>query len=200
METELGPEILHLVEVAIVDIDDDMGESEVSALSDFSDDSDSTYNDDEINDEIDDVIGDNDSHVTARGRREHMARIRIHDAIANFTGVVGHEEAFPTIDTTIERGKVCNCLDFGLDMCCQDMAPPFSFFRVDWEEEMQFPRNEDVRGNNLNRKRLYRECFHALDFGLVEPGERRRLPYCVEAKVRQCFPEENGLYMGYKEH
>ncbi len=42
METELGPEILHLVEVAIGDIDDDMGESEVSALSDFSDDSDST--------------------------------------------------------------------------------------------------------------------------------------------------------------
>lgn len=64
---------------------------------------------------------------------------------------------------------------------------------MDWEKEMQFPRNEDVRGNNLNRKHLYRECFYALDFGLVEPGERRRLPYCVEAKVRQCFPEEMGF-------
>jgi len=138
IETELRPEILHLVEVAVGNIDDDRGGSEVSALSDFSDDSDSTYNDDDNDDEINDAVGDNDSHVMARGRRENMARIRIHDPIANFTGVVGHVSAFPTIDMTLERGKVCNCLDFGLYMCCQETEPSFSFFRVDWEEEMQF--------------------------------------------------------------
>ena len=64
MDTELGPEILSLVEVVIGVIDDDRGGSVVSALSDFSDGSDSTYNDD-IEDEIDDVVGDNDSHMTA---------------------------------------------------------------------------------------------------------------------------------------
>ena len=39
------------------------GESEDGAVNAFSDDSDSTYYDDEI----DDVVRDNDSHVTARG-------------------------------------------------------------------------------------------------------------------------------------
>ena len=124
----------------------------------------------------------------------------MHYAIANFTGVVGQAVAFPTIYTTIEGCKVCNCLHFVLDMYCQDMEPPYSFFRVDWEEEMQFPRNEDVRGSNMNRKRLYKKCFHAFEFGLVESGERKRLPYCVEAKARQCFPEENGPHMDSKEH
>ena len=37
----------------------------MSALSDFLDGSDSTYNDHDIDDEIDDVVGDNDSHMTA---------------------------------------------------------------------------------------------------------------------------------------
>jgi hypothetical protein len=39
------------------------GESEDGAVNDFSDDSDFTY----YGDEIDDVVGDNDSHVTAQG-------------------------------------------------------------------------------------------------------------------------------------
>ena len=39
------------------------GESEVGVVNDFSDDSDFSYYDDEI----DDVVGDNDSHVTAQG-------------------------------------------------------------------------------------------------------------------------------------
>jgi hypothetical protein len=26
-------------------------------------------------------------------------------------------------------------------------------------------KNENVRDSNMNRKRLYRECFHALDLG-----------------------------------
>ena len=60
-------------------------------------------------------------------------------------------------------------------------------------------KNENVRGSNMNRKCLYRECLHAFDPGLVEPGERKRLPYCVEPKVRQCFRDENGLNMRCKE-
>ena len=52
----------------------------------------------------------------------------------------------------------------------------------------------------MNRKRLYKKCFHAFEFGLVESGERKSLPYCVEAKARQCFPEENGPHMDSKEH
>jgi hypothetical protein len=42
----------------------------------------------------------------------------------------------------MQSGKVCNCLDFVLDMCCQGMVLPYSIFRVDWEEEMQFPETK----------------------------------------------------------
>jgi hypothetical protein len=63
------------------------GGSEVSALSVFSADSDSTCNGDGNDDEID-AVGDNDSLVTTRGRIENIARIRILDLIANFTGFV----------------------------------------------------------------------------------------------------------------
>ena len=48
--------------------------------------------------------------------------------------------------------------------------------------------------NDLNRKQLYQDC------GVVEPEGRRKLPYCVEAKIRQCFAEENGLSMGLKDY
>ena len=63
------------------------GGSEVSALCGFSADSDLTCNGDDNDDEID-AVGDNDSLVTTRGRIENIARIRILDLIANFTGFV----------------------------------------------------------------------------------------------------------------
>ena len=86
-----------------------------------------TCNGDDNDDEID-AVGDNDSLVTTRGRMENMARIRLLDLIANFTGFVDFAAAVLTIGTTIERGKVCNFLHFGLlNMYYQVMEPPLSF-------------------------------------------------------------------------
>lgn len=32
---------------------------------------------------------------------------------------------------------------------------------------------------------------------MLEKGERRQLPHCVVAKLRQCYPEKCGNYVGY---
>ena len=53
--------------------------------------------------------------------------------------------------------------------------------------------------SNLLRKRLYKLLYHAIDFGILEKNERRKLPNCV-AKIRQIYPSSSGDYMGFKEN
>ena len=60
--------------------------------------------------------------------------------------------------------------------------------------------NERRRPNNEIRKYYYKKLFMALDFGALEKGERRRLPNCGVAKIRQLHPSEDGCYMGFKEN
>ena len=43
--------------------------------------------------------------------------------------------------------------------------------------------SEDRRSNNELRKSLYKKIFCALDFGVLEPGERRRI-VTFEAHLR----------------
>ena len=53
--------------------------------------------------------------------------------------------------------------------------------------------NMHRRPNNEIRKYYYKKLFIALDFGALEKGERRRLPNCGVAKIRQLHPSETGF-------
>ena len=80
----------------------------------------------------------------------------------------------------------------------------FSFFqRIDFEEEylsaINSVDNHDRLPSNLLRKRLYKHIFHETDIGLLEKHERRKLPNCSVAKVRQIYPNTNGENTGFKE-
>ena len=102
------------------------------------------------------------------------------------------------------NGVSCDCLRFRIIPCCQTTDPPFRYFQdIDFEAEanVNHVRNEFDTTNNLRRKNLYRIVFCAsLDFGYkLAERERRALPTCDEAKIRQSHPEESGLYMGFKE-
>ena len=60
--------------------------------------------------------------------------------------------------------------------------------------------NETFIINNEMRKFWYKKIFICQDFGVLEKGERKRLPHCAVAKIRQIYPSESGLYMGFKEN
>ena len=86
--------------------------------------------------------------------------------------------------------------------CCQ--LNNFSYFHnLKFDEEYQLAmdsiQDEDRLGANKLKKRLYRLMFHVTDIGILEPGERRKLPNCAVARVRQIYPSDTGLYMGFKE-
>jgi hypothetical protein len=102
---------------------------------------------------------------------------------------------------------VCDCADFGLIRYLQ--ATNYEHFTLDWGEEDSLDNEHETAINNVNndlsmpnnlqRKRLCRRMFRSLDFGPLEPYERRRLPVCAEARVRQIYPSSDGLYVGFKE-
>jgi cobalamin biosynthesis protein CobT len=99
---------------------------------------------------------------------------------------------------------VCDCSDFGMDTCAREDNFQFFLEKIDFEGEMteatesvDFP---DRLPSNKLRKRLYKKIFWVLDFGVLEKGERRRLPNCPVAKVRQLYPSLTGRYMGFKEN
>ena len=101
---------------------------------------------------------------------------------------------------------ICDCDDFLFAMCVQDNN--FVYFKtanyiIDFEEVYRKAWEsvdiEERRENKDLRKALYKKVFRALDFGALEPGERRRLPNCAVAKVRQIYPSDSGYYMGFKE-
>jgi hypothetical protein len=132
-------------------------------------------------------------------------RIQIHDRIDHL-----HTHCPPFNDmSTVFRGNpygICDCDDFLFAVCLQDNN--FVYFTtanhvIDFDEVlMKAGENIDSderRSNKDLRKALYKKVFRALDFGALEPGERRRLPNCAVAKVRQIYPSESGYYMGFKE-
>ena len=100
----------------------------------------------------------------------------------------------------------CDCITrHYLYECCTLSTPPYRHFknRIDLGQEMVVARSNfqvDDRGrkpNNLQRKRLYRLIFLEMDFGVVQCFERRKLPNCAVAKVRQIYPDDTGSYMGH---
>ena len=111
--------------------------------------------------------------------------------------------------STVFRGNphsICDCDDFCFAICVQDND--FEYFKtanyvIAFDELLlkagENVDSEDRRSNNELRKSLYKKIFCALDFGVLEPGERRQLPNCAVAKKRQIYPSETGYYMGFKE-
>jgi hypothetical protein len=123
----------------------------------------------------------------------------------------------PRRGLTFVPGEPCNCRNFNIDLCLQinnfqvitDNLRPDR--ELSFEEEMQWAIiavDNVVEENHVQRKRLCRTCFRILRnegyFGQwtwedSQNKERRRLPKCIEAKIRQIFPEYSGLYMWFKE-
>lgn len=101
----------------------------------------------------------------------------------------------------------CDCEDFGLAFCLQEnnfeflvnCAYPLRFDEL-YLLAVEGIDNLHRRPNNEIRKYYYKKLFIALDFGALEKGERRRLPNCGVAKIRQLHPSESGYYMGFKEN
>lgn len=124
--------------------------------------------------------------------------IHLHDP-PNF--ITLHCPPFISIERTL-HGE-CDCHDFGMDTCGQE--DDFQFFEtLKLGEEIIEALNTvdciDRIKSNLLRKRLYRMLFHATDFGILEKKERRKLPNCFVAKIRQIYPSTTGDYMGFKEN
>ena len=112
-----------------------------------------------------------------------------------------HCPPFESIENTL-YGE-CDCDDFGMEVCGQ--TDEFNFFAVlSLGEEYNISLNSvnslDRLASNLLRKRLYKLLFHATDFGILEKKERRKLPNCVFARIRQIYPSTSGDYMGYREN
>jgi hypothetical protein len=166
------------------------------------DDDDGDGNDSNIDEDEEDA-GNNLNHIGG-------ARVFIHDPYIH-AGAVGF--APPHGDIRIFLYKNCDCRHHTLTECCFNSVPPFRFFsdqddadlRINFVEETAFAlRNYNTPNcfllpNNKQRKRLYAKVFLALDFGGLLPGERRKLPNCVCAKIRSIYPDESGYYMEFKE-
>ena len=125
-------------------------------------------------------------------------RIQLHDPINH-----DHRQCppFNSINHTIYGD--CDCPDYGMIECCQENN--FSFFHriaFDTEHTLAFNSIDDPSRlpSNLLRKRLCKLVFHETDIGLLEKNERRKLPNCAVARIRQIYPSEKGDYMGFKEN
>ena len=101
---------------------------------------------------------------------------------------------------------ICDCDDFCFAECLQDGE--FVYFKtasfvIAFDELLQQSIESvdcvERRSNNERRKALYMKRFCALDFGVLESGERRRPSDCAVAKVRQISPCDSGYHMGFKE-
>ena len=101
---------------------------------------------------------------------------------------------------------VCDCDDFCFACCLQENNFQFlkdCYYSIDFDVQQNLAETsvdvERRRPNNELRKYFYKKLFVSLDFGVLEVGERRRLPNCAVAKIRQLYPSETGYYMGFKE-
>ena len=178
----------------------------VDILSDSSFSTAENDNDEFLNtssDEEDDLAdGDqsDDDSVIGEGVKalDNLNLIHLHDPPIFATR---HCPPFASIDDTL-YGE-CDCNDFGMDICGQ--TDDFQFFEaLRLGEEYNISLNTvdsiDRITSNVLRKRLYKMLFHATDFGILEKNERRKLPNCVVARIRQIYPSKTGDYMGYKEN
>lgn len=178
---------------------DSSDKSSVASVSDDDDNRDDSENESDDNEEpLNDqrVLGD---------MLPILDRVRIHDRIDH------HNIHCPPFNdmSTVFRGNphgICDCDDFCFAMCVQDNNFEYlqtANYVIDFNEVLmkavENVDSEERRSNSDLRKSLYKKIFCALDFGILEPGERRRLPNCAVAKVRQIYPSETGYYMGFKE-
>ena len=156
------------------------------------------------NESNDDELAIEDQHILGNDF-QILDRQKIHDPIIHQNI---HCPPFNDMELTF-RGNphgICDCDDFCFAMCVQENN--FEYFKsanyvIAFDDLLikagQNIDSEDRRSNNELRKSLYKKIFCALDFGVLEPGERRRLPNCAVAKVRQIYPSDTGYYMGFKE-
>ena len=96
----------------------------------------------------------------------------------------------------------CDCLEFGMEVCGQ--TDEFQFFsELDFVDRhikaLETADSLDRVSSNLIKKSIYISLFDAIDFGILEKKERRKLPNCVVARIRQIYPSKTGDYMGFKE-
>ena len=124
--------------------------------------------------------------------------IHIHESI-NFDSL----HCPPLGSILISMFGACDCSDFGM-VCCGQIDDFQFFASMNLMEELDDASktiNSPLRiASNLLRKRLYKLLYHAIDFGILEKNERRKLPNCVVAKIRQIYPSSSGDYMGFKEN
>ena len=165
---------------AISSDSDSSDEETVSDDDDFIPDAEMT----DISDEEDEFVGNQ-----IAGNTVNIYAAVVHDSI--------HCPPFDEID------GCCDCAEFGMGGCCR--LDDFVFFgSIDFEilmaEAIDTVNDEGRMPNNILRKKLYRSLFLDTNFGILEKKERRKLPNCGVAKVRQMFPSTSGNYMGYKEN
>jgi hypothetical protein len=111
-----------------------------------------------------------------------------------------HCPPFAAIDKTL-HGE-CDCNDFGMIGCAQ--TDDFQFYPM-----MRLSEEYDLSSNSADsvdrltsatlRRRLYQLLLHASDLGIVGEDERRTIPNCVVAGIRQIYPSATGGYTDYVE-
>ena len=179
--------------------------SDDSVENELPNDTDSDSSEDSI-DEDDDSDDDSERNSVENVPQVNDERIFLHEPIVH-----DHIHCPPFKDLSdtfcgIPCG-VCDCDDFCFALCLQENNYQFlkdCFYKINFDDQlllaegsMDEPRRKP---NNELRKYLYKKFFVSLDFGVLEKGERKRLPNCAVAKIRQMCPSETGYYMGFKEH
>lgn len=196
---------------------EEMADQGPQGQPDSGDEADDDDNDDDDNDsdspgssdsddELDDGIDENEQQ---HGDVQH-GYLRVHDAVVHPNSF--HCPPFLNIDDLPRVAHTnyddcpCDCLEFGVADCFRDNSYDFfvdAAYPINFATELDLAigdmNDKAILPNNIRRKHMYKRVFMTLDFGVLEPGERRRLPNCAVAKVRQLFPSSSGLYMGFKE-
>jgi hypothetical protein len=179
-------------------LDNDLNEEEHSDQA-------SSYNSDEEFDS-DDGASETDTSGSEESAVEYGDE---HAGGADYVGVENLHPAVqyesihcpPLAELHMEVDRVCNCNEFGLDCILQSWDnedAPMDFTAI-YEGAEATVDSEVRRPNNANRKALYRTAFSKLDFNDYEEGQRRRLPHCLVARIRQIYPSGSGSYMGFLE-
>ena len=186
--------------------------AESSQLSEFSvengspdssdSDSEDDFDDDQSSDDSDDDT-DNDSV-------ENLAVLN-NDRILLHSPIIHDHVHCPPFDDMSQTFcgipcGICDCDDFCFALCLQENNYQFlkdCFYTIDYDDQLHLAEtsidNPRRKKNNEMRKVLYKQLFFTLDFGVLEKGERKKLPNCAVAKIRQMYPSETGYYMGFKE-
>jgi hypothetical protein len=188
---------------AIKELLDRFGETEEAAIDAYSEyDSqesvDDSYDDSSDSDSGSSYGSDNSKNKSLRLRGGIEGLIEIHESV-QFDSL----HCPPLQDPPMQEGEGCDCPEFGIFPCivtewANDDAP-LNFLKL--EEDAEETANEvNRRPNNLSRKNLYRKVFSNMQFAEpVQKGERKVLPKCACAKIRQIYPEASGNYMGFLE-